>query len=144
MIRRATEADIPRIVELGSRSMVDGPYAGKFKNNPEHSAKFASYIVGGAGLVLLWEEDGHVGGLIGFLVLPHYFNGEVVASEMMWYVEPEHRAGGAAMHLMWEAQKEAKRMGATRMAFAAPNEEVGRIYRRFGYKPLETVYEKEL
>src|SRR5438105_13265292 len=96
-VREATLADVPRIVELGSRSLVDGPYAGVFEDNPAQSEKFATQIIVGLGKVLLWETDeGHIAGLLGFLVAPHYFSGVITATEIMWYVEKSHREGGSA------------------------------------------------
>lgn len=146
MIRAATAEDVPRIVELGSRSLRDGPYAEMLKDTPEQSARIAIYVIESTkGKVLLYEnDDGKVVGLLGFIIFPHYFTGEPTATEIMWYVEPEERSGGGAIKLLWEAEKQAKEIGATRMGFTAPNEEVGSLYQRFGYKKVEVSYMKEL
>ena len=144
MIREATQGDIPQIVKLISRSLVDGPYAGKIKDNPEQTAMLASKIIESLGKILLCEEDGKSTGLLAFIVLPHYMSGEMIADELAWYVEPEARIGGAALRLLWEAEKLAHEMGATRIKFSAPNQEVAHLYSRFGFKPIETVYVKEL
>ena len=146
MIRAATSDDVPAIVRLGSQSLVDGPYAGMLKDTPEHSAEFAlTVILASKGKVLLYENDERkVAGLLGFLVFPHYFTKEPTATEIMWYVEPEERKGGGAIKLLWEAEKQAKELGATRMGFSAPNEDVGKLYEKFGYKKLEVTYMKEL
>lgn len=146
MIRAATEADVPRIVELGSRSLVDGPYAGMLKDTPEQSAKLAMGVIAKSnGRILLYQNDaGKVAGLLGFIIFPHYFTGELTATEIMWYVQPEDRAGGNAIKLLWEAEKQAKEMGAVWSGMTAPNEEVGKLYERFGYHKIEVSYMKEL
>lgn len=144
MIREAQERDIPRIVELGTRSLKDGPYAGLSEDNPVQSEKLARHIIENIGKVLLWEEEGRVSGLLGFIVYDHYFSGEKTAQEIMWYVEPEYRAGGAGMKLFWKAHELAKEMGARNMQFTAPTEQVGAIYKRFGYLQLEVCYQKGL
>lgn len=146
MIRDATEADVPRIVELGSRSLVDGPYAGMLKDTPEQSAKLAIGVIEKTnGKVLLYQNDsGRVAGLLGFIVFPHYFTQELTATELMWYVEPEERKGGSALQLLWEAEKQAKAMGATRMGFTAPTPGIGELYKRFGYRQVEVSFMKEL
>lgn len=146
MIRPATQADIPSIVRLGSQSLVDGPYAGMLKDSPEHSAKLAlSVIQASGGKILLYENDsGRVAGLLGFLIFPHYFTGEPTATEIMLYVEPSERAGAGGLKLIWEAEKQAKAMGATRIGFTAPNEEIGKLYEKCGCKKLEVTYMKEL
>lgn len=146
MIRAATSEDVPEIVRLGSRSLVDGPYAGMLKDTPEHSAELAlTVILAAKGEVLVYENDaGKISGLLGFIIFPHHFTKEPTATEIMWYVEPEERKGGSALKLLWEAEKRAKELGATRIGFTSPNEEVSELYKRFGYKKVEVIYMKEL
>ena len=143
MIREATEADLPRIVELGSRSLVDGPYAGIIDDVPAQAEKCARMVMQ-SGKILLGEEEGKVVGLIGFIFANHHFSNQPYVAELMWYVEPEHRKGGIAMHLLWEAEKLATAMGALSFLFTAPNDSVAAIYKRFGYKQLEVTYTKPL
>jgi len=148
MIRVAQDIDIPEIVRLGSQSLLNGPYKGMIKDRPEQSATLAFEVIKNSkGVVLLYEnETGKVAGLLGFIIFPHYFTGEQTASEIMWYVEPEERKGGGGIQLLWEAEKVARQMGATRMGFTAPlpTPEVSKLYERFGYKAIETSYMKEL
>lgn len=144
MIREAASSDIPRIVELGSRSLVDGPYRDLVKDTPEQSAKLALQVIEKAGRVLLWEENGQITGMLAFILFPHYFTGELTAGELMWYVEPESRPGGAALRLLWAAEELARSLGAQKMQFTAPTEAVGDIYKRFGYSKIEVSYQKEL
>ena len=144
MIRIATLDDIPAIVALGSRSMVDGPYANRGADNPEQSEKLARYNIEQAGKVLLWIEDWQAVGMLGFVIFNHHFRGECTCQELAWYVLPEHRAGGAGIKLFWEAQKMAKEAGAKRIQFSAPNEQVGAIYKRYGFEQIEVCYERTL
>lgn len=148
MIREATEEDIPRIVALGSQSLIDGPYAGKIKDNPAQTEKLAQRIISDPnGRVLLWEDEdgsGRVSGLLAFIIYAHYFTGEPTANEIMWYVEPGHRGNGAGFRLLWAAEKLALELGAINMAFSAPTNQVGEIYKRFGYHQVEVGYQKEL
>lgn len=143
MIRIATQTDIPRIVELGSRSLQDGPYAGVIRDVPTQ-ASFCAHEVMDKGRILLGEENGKVVGLLGFIVANHHFSGQRYAAELMWYVEEEHRKGGIALKLLWEAEKQAKDMGAEDMVFTAPNEDAAALYARFGYSKMEVTYRKAL
>ena len=144
MIRAATSTDIPRIVELGSRWLAESPYKSIIKDIPGQTAKFAGQVIE-TGKVLLYENDnGLVAGLLAFLIFAHPFTGEATATELMWYVEPEERTGGGGLKLLWEAEKEAKQMGATYMGFTAPSMEVAALYERFGYKALEVTFLKDL
>lgn len=145
MIREATLEDVPTIVALGSRSLQDGPYRHRFPDNPEHTAKFVTLVIQALGKILLWQEDdGMVTGLLGILIFPHVFSGEITAQEIMWYVIPEFRAGGAAIKLLWEAEKLAKSKGAKIMQFTAPDATTSAVYQRFGYKAVEVSFEKAL
>ena len=146
MIRAATQWDVPQIVELGSQSLIDGPYKDLIKDVPKQTTIFANQIIENKnGKVLLYENDnGKVAGLLAFLIFPHPFTGEPTATELMWYVLPEEREGGAGVKLLWEAEKEAKTMGATYMGFTAPTLDVAALYKRFGYKQLEVTFMKEL
>jgi len=144
MIREATESDLPRIVELGSRSLVDGPYAGIIKDVPAQSRKCAQAVLAGGKILLAESDDGSVVGLLGFILARHHFSDQPYAAELMWYVEPEHRKGGIALQLLWEAEKLAAKMGAETFLFTAPNEDVAAIYKRFGYTKLEVTYSKNI
>lgn len=145
MVRTATPADIQDVVRLGSLSLVNGPYAGMIKDTPEQSAKLALQVIDGNGKILLWENDkGKVVGLLGFIIFPHYFTGELTATEIMWFMEEGERAGGGGLKLLWEAEKQAREMGATYMGFSAPSADVAKIYARFGYKQLEVSFVKDL
>lgn len=150
MIRPATVKDFPRIAELGSRSLVDGPYAGIIRDNPEQGKKCAAWVLEN-GRVLLGEQDGKIVGLLGFVLADHHFSGQKYAAELMWYVEPEYRKAtketgfyGIAVQLLHEAEKIAKEMGAETMNFTAPNNDVASLYQRFGYQQLEVTFQKVL
>jgi GNAT superfamily N-acetyltransferase len=142
-IRTADGFDLPRIVELGSRSLEDGPYAGVIKDVPATARKFAEQVLA-TGKILVGEDDGRIVGLIGFIFARHHFSDQPYAAELMWYVEPEHRKSGLGLQLLWAAEKAAKEMGAEDMLFTAPNTEVASIYKRFGYSALEVVFRKNL
>lgn len=143
MIREATEQDLPEIVRLGSQSLVDGPYAGIIKDVPAQSRKCAEAVLAG-GKILLAEEEGAVVGLLGFIFARHHFSDQPYAAELMWFVEKDHRKGGAALQLLWAGEKMAREMGAESFLFTAPNEDVAALYRRFGYHKLEVTYSKDL
>jgi N-acetylglutamate synthase-like GNAT family acetyltransferase len=143
MIREATERDIPRIVEMGSRSLREGPYSAEI-DNPEQTAETALQVVQGAGKVLLAEENNKVVGLLGFIVNNHFYTGERTAVELMWYVEPEFRKSWTAVALLRRGHAVAKEMGAKKMQCAAPTEEVGKAYEALGYSKLEVAYQRTL
>jgi len=106
IIRDAQPEDVSRIVEMGRRFLMDGPYKDKLADNSNAAAAYAAGILANQnGHILVAEKDGSLIGVIAFVVDHHPMSGESIAAERIWYVEPEHRPGGIAMHLMWEAEK---------------------------------------
>jgi hypothetical protein len=147
-IRPATSLDLTRIVELGRRALVDGPYAGVLADNPAQAAKLAAMILAN-GTILLAIADSHICGMLGFITTKHHVSGALYSTELIWYVEPEYRHlhsffDGPAFDLMREAERRSAEAGAEFIAFTAPTENIGAVYRRVGYKPLEVVYWKQL
>lgn len=150
MIREASEQDIPRIVEMGSRSIREGPYRNQLSDNPEVTKQLAAKLLTSENAkVLVLENDGHVDGVFAFILFSHYFSGEMTAGEMIWYVEPEGRAmegfgAGGALNLLDEGERLAKKLGAKRMQLTAPTRMVGELYKRRRYCEIETTYQREL
>lgn len=143
-IREATEQDIPRIVEMGSRSLVDGPYAGKLEDCPEQTAEFSLGIIRDQGKVVVSEDDGKLTGLFGFILYKHPFTGKQTAYELMWWVEPEYRKSFTGIALLRAAQRIARDLGAVHMQVSAPTEQVGQAYKALGYEKIEVLYQKDL
>lgn len=76
-----------------------------------------------------------------------YGAGDQIATEMFWYVHPQHRRGGVGAMIFddWEAW--ARERGAARMTMchlADLNPEIEGAYLRLGFRPLEVHYWKEL
>jgi len=143
MIREAIETDIPRIVEMGTRSLREGPYKDLVGDNPEQTAKLALDVLT-KGMILVAEQDEKLIGLLAFIVFPHYFSGELTAGEVMWYVEPEFRSSFTALQLLRGAERMARSFGAKYMQFTAPTAEVGRAYEALNYKQVEVSFQKAL
>ena len=143
-IREATEADIPRIVEMGARSLAEGPYKDIIAGTAAAEKLARDLVASAAAKVLLYERDGETVGLVAFTVLPHFFSGEPTGTEVMWFVLPEHRQSFAAVALLRAAERIARAMGAKQMQFTAPTPEVGRMYELLGYAVIEIGYQRTL
>lgn len=141
MIRFATTEDIPRCVEMGQRFHAETDYKNQVTIEPDALHKLGEQLVAKNGL-LVSERGGQLVGMIGFVLFPHFFSGEMVAGEVFWWVDPEHRGEGPK--LMKEAERHAREAGAKRMQMIAPNERVGTLYERCGYSFVETAYQKAL
>lgn len=126
---------------MGLRFRESSEYRHHITSNPEQMAKTAAFIISQDGF-LVSERGGKVCGMIGFVLYPHFLSGEMIAGEVAWWVEPEHR--GEGIKLVREAERQAKAKGAVKMQMIAPTRQVGMIYERIGYDWLEAAYQKNL
>lgn len=141
IIRAATESDIPRMVEMGLRFHANSPYKNHLPSNPEQMAKLGEQLLKIGGM-LVSEVDGQIVGMLGYALFPHFISGELVCGEAFWWVEPGYR--GEGQKLMQEAERLARAAGAKKMQMIAPDERVGKLYKRFGYEFVESAYQKTL
>ena len=145
MIREATPADIPRIVEMGRRFMAESTYSQHLAENPEQMRVFAEQIIANPkGMILVSEKDGNLTGMLALYLFPHYFSGEPIAGEVIWWVDPEARAGSTGLKLMRKAEEIAVKMGAKKMQMVAPTERIGELYKHLGYREVESTFQRNL
>jgi len=140
MIREATLADIPAMLELGERFADDAGVTDWVEWDADSVT---------AMLVFLIEDDNGIclvtdGGMFGGFVFPHEFNKNMlVFKEVFWRAE---RGGGVRMLKRGESWAKAK--GAVICGMFAPikvvNSDVGQLYERLGYSPSERIYMKGL
>jgi GNAT superfamily N-acetyltransferase len=99
---------------------------------------------------VMWKLvlEGKPVGFLGGVLMPDVNNGELVATEMFWYVHPAHRKSLWSIKLFLTFEKWAKDIGAKRIVMAhLMNEDghkLGKFYLRKGFKPVETHYSKTL
>lgn len=134
MIREATHADLPRIVELGAAFHAMSPY-GVIPFAPEAFEGFAGRLIDGG--VILLSEDGMIGGLLS----PLYFNPAVVmGAELFWY------AGKTGKALREAFEQWARDRGAQGVQFSGLADErqaaIRRVFERAGYTAGEQAFFK--
>lgn len=99
------------------------------------------------GFVVVAEVEGKLVGMLGALVHPFHLNiNHLVATEGMWWVEPEHRGLRVAGDMMDMMERMAKTAGCSLVVMAKLDtspEGLGTYYESRGYKPTETSYIKE-
>lgn len=146
MIRDAVESDIPQIVELGRKFLLEGPYKDIIEDHPEVPTELAHKLLDlSSARVLVLENGEKIEGVLAFIIYPHFYSGMQTAQELIWYVLPEarHKAFDV-LAMVRMAQRLAKQMGAKYMQFTAPTPDVGLLYEHMGYKQIEVGYQKEL
>jgi GNAT superfamily N-acetyltransferase len=145
MIRRATADDVPAIVAMAERFVASTPYQAHLAVSAPHVAALAEQLFASPdGVVFLAEKNGTPVGMLGVLIYPHPVSGQRIASEMVWWVEPEHRGGTAGVRLLKQAEAWAAAHQAIAMQMIAPTAKVGQFYEAIGYVPMETSYMRTL
>lgn len=149
MVRVATDADIPRVVELAQAFLVEAGY------DPEVSAGCAPDQVK---LVMTHESPvplvlenplkdppyKRIDGFFGAIVTKHPINGLMTAFELAWYVTPEKRAGTGGWKLLKFGEELAFKLGADVMQLSSLDDKVGGFLQRAGYTARETTWVRSL
>ena len=147
MIRNATHADIPRIVEMAGKFYGQTRYAGIAPMAKESAAGLAIVMME-QGVMLLAEANGAVAGMVGLFIEPFTFNIEkTMATELVWWVDPEHQRSGIGAELLSAIEPACRDRGADvirMMCLAGQCEAAEAIYSRMGYMPSEHAYTKVL
>lgn len=143
MIREAVADDMGRLLEMGQRFVAESEYASFISINTESLARTITNLSESPdGTVLVAEADDVPKGMIAMIVYDHPYSGERTAFELVWWMEPESRGNG--LRLLRAAEDWARERGATSMQMVAPNERIGALYRRLGYQPVETSFQRSL
>lgn len=96
----------------------------------------------GFGVIFATED---YSGMIGGIKYPDTNSGELIASELFWFVDPSKRGEGIKLlnaFELWAINNNCKRIIMVHLMDSMP-EKVGRFYERTGYRKLEVHYVKE-
>lgn len=143
MIRPATRADIPRIVEMAQRFYDASEYPAVFGPMAKESAAGLAILTMDTGIMLVADEGGDVVGMVSLFVEPFLFNPErTIASELVWWIEPEHRGGLLAARMLRAVNAACDAIGAVpRMATLAGSPPQARaLLERTGYAHTESYF----
>ena len=137
MIRPATHADIPRLIELGAVMHATTNYS-HLVYLPEKTGAFLGSLIDGEGVAFVAEVDGVlVGGLSGGLT-EQWFNNDLIAFDYALFVEPGRRQGLIAMKLVLAFQEWARLQGAKQIHMGVTTgvhvSGTARLYSRLGFK----------
>lgn len=144
MIRRATEADVPRIVEMAQAFWAESSYRERM-DPPAMADVLARGLIDRPDAMLLVVDAGEaVVGMLGVVALTHPMNGQRIASEVVWWLDPDERRGRVAIHMLRAAEQWARDQGATVLQMIAPDDRVERLYTALHYQPMERVFQRSL
>lgn len=151
MIRLATLADKNQAIKLlkDSREGAGFDKAGSFSFpfDPAYAERFfLRHINNDASIAIVHDVGGVAQGLLTGIVYEHEYGPVRLAKETMWWIDPAHRGGTAAIKMLdaferWARDKSAKFVGVAGMG---EQPHVGVIYERRGFRPAELHYLKEI
>jgi GNAT superfamily N-acetyltransferase len=143
-IRAALEADLYRVFEMGVSFIVSEPrYAMIFQWQPEAFEAFVRELHASelAGILVVEDDAGALVGMLVLTIVPNPFGGPPWAEEFAYWLEPRARRGRLAHNLLGAAEDWARREGASVLKMVAPwGSQIGKLYERRGYEPLETIF----
>ena len=136
MIREATSADIPVIVEMARR--FHEAREDRFAFNPEDTARFAANLIASPVGVVLISERGFISGAV--MGAPGNA-ANLTAHELFWWAEDRQ-----GLRLLRAFEEWARDMGCADVvvSFPAGDGVVGRILERGGYEPETMAVRKGL
>jgi len=137
------------ILTLGIAMQQEGAYS-VIPFDIERAAQSIIHMVinnpNGFGL-LAYDGDKPVGMIAGAMA-PYFFGAGELASDYVWYIEPEYRGSRAAIRLLKEFKSWATDMGASELYMGVTTgvsaERTGQLLQRLGFKPVGGNYKVEL
>jgi GNAT superfamily N-acetyltransferase len=101
MIRAATVADVPILVELGAQMHGESPRFSRLRYDAEKVRALLSSAVNAPHmLVVVAERDGAiVGGFVG-MVAEHWCSRDLIATDLALFIDPRRRGGIFASRLL--------------------------------------------
>lgn len=150
-IREATEADIPRLIEMAVRFLLESRYGETFDNaaTPDAIGRLVRQVLT-FGTIFVAENDIGPGaqavvGMLAIVIVPHPLTGKNYADEIAWWVEPNARGGTIGPKMLRAAEQWATTNGANMVKMVAPSgTSVGEFYEKLGYEVVETAYIKTI
>ena len=149
ILRDAIETDVLDIVLAVKQFCKEVPHPawGRFDSNKVKDL-VSSLIDSEAGFVKIVTIDEEVVGALIAAATPVPINSFIFAQELMFWLDPDHRNGKTSPKLIDAYVEWSKAVGCDFVRLSTLDElldsRVGVIFKRKGFKPIETAYIKEL
>lgn len=154
MIRPAKPSDKNRVIELLRDSRVgagfdraDGISGFTFPFDPAYAARMFSYHTSTASAVcFIHDVDGTAQGVLMGVAFDHPYGPVRVSKDSVWWIDPAHRGGTAAIRMLDAFEAWAKERGCQFGGVAGMGDDpiISRLLERRKYKPAEVHFLKAL
>jgi GNAT superfamily N-acetyltransferase len=96
--------------------------------------------------IITARQDEKLVGYAAYVISPSlHYSSQIIADADVFWLDPNHRKGMAGMRLFKHAEKVLKSYGVTRILNKVKiHFDVGKVFERMGYDPIERVYSKSL
>jgi GNAT superfamily N-acetyltransferase len=146
-IRRATIEDLDRLEPLAREFYASSEFLRNFDLD-RFRATWSRLFVDGLGMIFLLEDAGAIVGTLGAVMYWEPYSGDLIASEMFWFVSAAARGGRGGLQLLQAFEAWARNRGALEIRMVhlldSMPEKLERIYKHFGYRPAEVHYTKRI
>lgn len=135
-MRRATKADVPKMLELGKAMHAESRFR-DFKFNDGKVTRFLEYAVTEPSLIVLVDGEPAHAMLIAY-VQPFWWGDALESDDLVLYVRPEMRGKSSVVRLVKEYKAIAKKMGVVdpRIATATgvDTQRTAKLFERLGFE----------
>lgn len=142
----AQAKDIGKIIEMSAKFYETTSYKDFSPFNPVSVGMLAGGLIDVGVLLLAVTDDGECVGMAGLLVSPFVFNSDVlIASEVVWWVDPTAQGQGAGKALLAAIEPACKEKGCTSIQMIHLHNsppQAAMLYERLGYVHTESAYTK--
>jgi len=96
--------------------------------------------------IITARQDEKLVGYAAYVISPSlHYSSQIIADADVFWLDPNYRKGMAGMRLFKHAEKVLKSYGVTRILNKVKiHFDVGKVFERMGYDPIERVYSKSL
>jgi GNAT superfamily N-acetyltransferase len=150
IVRKATEADLPKYIVLAESFHMASPMHGVIGFDAAgYSQFYLSSLQNDNVGIWLAEIDDDIVGICGALVYPMYFNpSALVVQELWWWLTPASRGSGAGGKMFKQIEQWSKEKDASALFMIALEDsrakKMENLYIRAGFKPMERTFIKEV
>jgi len=144
-IRAATIDDLPLMQSTAEAFYASSKYLRGFDIS-RFCRTWEALISSGMGVIYILETDGRIVGALGGMKYQDLYNGEQIAIEFFWFIEPRYRGQGLGLYYQFEDWAKAQSCSQIRMAHLCDlmPEQIKFLYGELGFEAIEIHYAKEL
>jgi GNAT superfamily N-acetyltransferase len=148
-INEATPKDVAEMVKFGKQFWTQTSYYREGVEYDFEAIRNMTISLIDNGIVLVARHEGAVVGLMLMMVGHMPFNpSTLVATELVYYVDPDYRASGAGQKLLRMAEKIAAKRGVKYISMihldSVEPERAEAVYSKMGYSKTETLFSKDI